>query len=185
MKSILISLVLVGATATSVNTWQVKQGDVRVTCPMTVGGSFDVTTTALSGSVAPASGGSQALDGNLFVDLRTLDTGIGLRNRHLRENYLEIDKAPGFETATLSEIHLDGLDANMPEGKGSFTGLLRLHGMTNPVTGAVDVRPAGAGRRVKASFAVDLPAYAIPKPRYLGVGVKDTVHVEVTFEVSR
>ena len=51
------------------------------------------------------------------MDLRTLDTGIGLRNRHLRENYLEVDKAPGFETATLSEIHLDGLDPNKPEGK--------------------------------------------------------------------
>ena len=185
MKSILISVVLIGATAAPLNTWQVGQGEVRVTCPMTVGGSFDVTTTAISGSVAPASDGSQALDGTLVVDLRTLDTGIGLRNRHLRESYLEIDKAPGFETATLSEIHLQGLDANMPEGKGSFTGLLRLHGMTNRVTGPVDVRPAGAGRRVRASFPVDLPGYAIAKPRYLGVGVKDTVHVEVTFEVSR
>ena len=185
MKSIFISAVLLGATATSVNTWQVGQGEVRVTCSMTIGGSFDVTTTALNGSVASASGGSQALDGNLVVDLRTLDTGIGLRNRHLRENYLEVDKAPGFEVATLSEIHLDGLDPNKPEGKGSFTGLLRLHGMSNTVTGPVDVRPAGAGHRVKASFPVDLPAYAIPKPRYLGVGVKDTVHAEVAFEVSR
>jgi hypothetical protein len=102
MKSIFISVVLLGATATSVNTWQVGQGEVRVTCSMTIGGSFDVTTTALNGSVASASGGSQALDGNLAVDLRTLETGIGLRNRHLRENYLEVDKAPGFETATLA-----------------------------------------------------------------------------------
>jgi polyisoprenoid-binding protein YceI len=185
MKSILISLVLIGATATSLNTWKVGQGEVRVTCSMTVGGSFEVTTTAISGSVAPASDGSPALEGNLVVDLRTLDTGIGLRNRHLRESYLEVDKTPGFEIATLSEIHLAGLDARMPEGKGSFTGLLRLHGMSNPVTGPVDVRAAGAGRRVRASFPVDLPAHAIPKPRYLGVGVKDTVHVEVTFELPR
>ena len=34
--------------------------------------------------------------------------------------------------------------------------------MSNTVTGLVDVRPAGAGHRVKASFPVDLPAYAIP-----------------------
>ena len=52
MKSIFISVVLLGATATSVNTWQVGQGEVRVTCSMTIGGSFDVTTTALNGSVA-------------------------------------------------------------------------------------------------------------------------------------
>ena len=53
------------------------------------------------------------------------------------------------------------------------------------MTGAVDVRQAGAGLRVKASFPVDLPDYGIAKPRYLGVGVKDTVQVEVAFAVAR
>ena len=28
------------------------------------------------------------------VDLRTLDTGIGLRNAHLRDNYLEVSRGP-------------------------------------------------------------------------------------------
>ena len=28
------------------------------------------------------------------VDLNTVDTGIGLRNRHMRENYLHTDKFP-------------------------------------------------------------------------------------------
>lgn len=28
------------------------------------------------------------------VDLRTIDTGIGLRNRHMRDNYLETDQYP-------------------------------------------------------------------------------------------
>ena len=119
------------------------------------------------------------------MDLRTLDTGIGLRNEHLRENYLEVDKGPGFDTATLSEIDLKGLNPDAPEGKGSFTGVLTLHGVTKTVTGAVDVRQAGGGLRVKASFPVNLPDYSIRKPRYLGVGVKDTVQVEVTFAVTR
>ena len=33
-----------------------------------------------------------ALDGSLAVDPRTLDTGIGLRNEHLKGTYLEVDK---------------------------------------------------------------------------------------------
>ena len=37
---------------------------------------------------------------------------------------------------------------------------------------------------MKASFPVDLTDYSIPKPRYLGVGVKDTVQVEVVFAVQ-
>jgi YceI-like protein len=82
---------------------------VRVICPMTIGGSFDAKTTALRGSVTASASDSPVFDGSLAVDLRTLDTGIALRNEHLRENYLEVDKGPGFDTATLSKI----------DGKGS------------------------------------------------------------------
>jgi polyisoprenoid-binding protein YceI len=185
MKSTLVGLVLAGTMVVTANTWRAEQGDVRVICRMTIGGSFDAKTTALSGSVTASTSGSRAFDGTLAVDLRTLDTGIGLRNEHLRKNYLEVNKGPGFDTATLSEIDLNGFNPDAPEGRGSFTGLLTLHGATHTVTGAVDVRQAVAGLRVKASFPVDLADYNIRKPRYLGIGVKNTVQVEVAFAVSR
>jgi polyisoprenoid-binding protein YceI len=185
MKSTLVALSLAGATVVAGPTWSVGQGDVRVICPMTIGGSFEAKTAALSGSVTASASGSGALDGSLAVDLRTLDTGIGLRNEHLRENYLEVDKGRGFDAATLSEIDLKGFNVDAPEGKGSFTGSLTLHGARKTVTGAVDVRQAGAALRVKASFPVLLSDYGISKPRYLGVGVKDTVQVELVFAVPR
>jgi polyisoprenoid-binding protein YceI len=185
MKLSLVVLSLVGTTVVAANTWRVGQGDVRVVCPMTIGGSFDARTSALNGSLTASATGSPAFDGSLSVDLRTLDTGIGLRNEHLRGTYLEVDKGPSFDAATLSEIELKGITPDTSEGKGSFTGLLRLHGVTKTVTGTVEVRQAGAGRHVKASFPVNLPDFSIPKPRYLGVGVKDTVTVEVAFAVTR
>ncbi len=185
MKFPLIGLVLASAAVATTNTWRVQQGDVRVICPMTIGGSFDAKTAALSGSVTGNPNGSRPFGGSLAVDLRTLDTGIALRNEHLREKYLEVNKGTGFDTATLSEIDLTGFNPNAPEGKGSFAGLLTLHGVTKTVTGVVDVRQAGAGLRVKAAFHVDLSDYSIPKPRYLGVGVSNTVQVEVAFDLSR
>ena len=185
MKSALVGLALAGVIVMTPITWRVEQGVVRVICPMTIGGSFDAKTTALTGSVTADPSGSQVFGGSLAVNLRTLDTGIELRNEHLRENYLEVGKGPGFDTATLSEIDLDKFNPDAPEAKGSFTGLLTLHGVTKPVTGTFDVRQAGAGLRVKASFPVDLSDYSIRKPRYLGIGVKDIVQVEVAFAVSR
>jgi polyisoprenoid-binding protein YceI len=185
MKSFLVVLSLAGTTVAASATWSVGQGEVRVICPMTVGGSFDAKTTALRGSVTASASGSSAFDGSIAVDLRTLDTGIGLRNKHLRENYLEVEKGPGFDMATLSEIDLKGFSPDAPEGKGSFAGLLMLHGTTKTVAGAVDVRQVGAGLRVKASFPVTLADYRIPNARYLGIGVKDTVQVQVAFTVTR
>lgn len=184
VKSTLIG-VLAAAAVVNPSTWRVGQGEVRVICPMTIGGSFEAKTAALTGSVITRANGSPTLDGSLAVDLRTLDTGIGLRNRHLREKYLEVNKGTGFETATLSAIDLTGLSPVAPAGKGSFTGLLTVHGVTKPVTGAVDVRRAGGGLRVTASFRLDLADYGIAKPRYLGIGVTNTVQVEVAFDVSR
>ncbi len=161
------------------------KGDACVTCPLTVGGSFDAKTTALSGSVTRNASGASALDGSFAVDLRTIDTGISLRNNHLRDTYLEVDKAPKCDKAILSAIELKGLNPDAPEGKASFTGSLTLHGETKPVTGAVEVRKAGNGLRVKASFPINLSDYNITEPRYLGVGVRNTVQVEVTFTATQ
>ena len=127
MKSTLLVLSLVGATVTAAGTWCVGPGDVRVICPMTIGGTFDARTTALSGAVTARGSGSAALDGSLAVDLRTLDTAINLRNEHLRENYLEVTKGPEFDSATLSEIHLKGVDSTHPRGRGPSPS--SLHGV--------------------------------------------------------
>jgi polyisoprenoid-binding protein YceI len=185
MKRTIALVFLAGATVVAAGSWPVSEADVRVMCPMTVGGSFDVKTNALSGSVSASASRSTALDGSLAVDLHTLDTGISLRNEHLRQQYLEVDKAPGYDQAVLTEIQLQGLNPDAPQGRGSFNGSLTLHGVTKPVTGPIEVRKAGAGLQVKASFPVRLADYAIPAPRYLGVGVKDTVLVNVTFSVAQ
>jgi len=183
MKSTTVLLLLTLTTAVTPDPWRVQHGDIRVICPMTVGGSFDARTTALSGSVTAA--GSAALEGNFAVDLRTLDTGIGLRNDHLRDRYLEVNRGPGYDTATVSHIDLSGVDPHAPDGKGSFTGLLTLHGVTKPIAGSVDVRQARGDLRIKASFPVNLSDYGIPAPRYLGVGVANTVRIEAALVVTQ
>jgi polyisoprenoid-binding protein YceI len=184
-KTSVVAALVALAAVVSPNTWSVQQGDVRVICPITVGGSFDAKTTAISGSVTAGAVGSTVLDGSFAVDLRALDTGIGLRNDHLRERYLEVNRGPGYDTATLSEIDLKGLDPHAPEGNGSFTGVLTLHGVTKRVTGSVDVHETRNGLRINASFPVNLSEYDIPAPRYLGVGVRNTVRVEAAFAVTQ
>jgi len=180
----LLTPIWIVATSAAGGPWRIADADVSVKCPMTVGGSFDTKTAALSGTIT-TSARPAAFDGTLAVDLRTLDTGISLRNEHLREKYLEVDKGAGYDQAVLSDLVLQGLNTDAPAGKGSFTGSLMLHGVKKTVTGPVEIRQAGTGWRVRASFPVNLPDYNIDKPRYLGVGVKDTVQVSVTFTATQ
>src|SRR4051794_5805355 len=183
VKPTLITLLFAGA-AVAAPSWNAGRADVRVICPMTTGGSFDASTSALGGTLTPGAGASSALEGSPVVDLRTLDTGIGLRNEHLRETYLEIDKGPGFDQAMVTDINLKDLNPAAPQGKGSFTGSLTLHGVTKPIAGGVDVRSSGGGLQVRASFPLNLSDYGIREPRYLGIGVRNTVQIEATFAVT-
>ena len=185
LRIVLFASLSAAVASAAGGSWRVGQGDVSVKCPMTVGGSFDATSSALTGTLTASTARPSALDGSVAVDLRTIDTGISLRNDHLREKYLEVDKGAGYDQAVLSDVVLQGLNADGPGGKGSFTGSLMLHGVKKTVTGPVEVRQAGTAWRVRASFPVNLPDYNIEKPRYLGVGVKDTVQVSVTFTATQ
>jgi polyisoprenoid-binding protein YceI len=151
---------------------RITSGDVTVVCPMTIGGAFEAKTTAVTGTVTPASGG--AVKGALAVDLMNLDTGISLRNRHLRNNYLEVQKGQDFSTAKLENIKVEKLP-----GKTTFKGTMTLHGQQHEVSGTADVQQDGKGYRVQASFPLQISAFQIPEPTYLGVGVKDEITVQV------
>jgi polyisoprenoid-binding protein YceI len=160
--------------------WSVVRGDVRVVCPLTVGGSFEAKTDAIRGTVTLAASAT-VFGGDLSVDLGTLDTGISLRNDHLRNKYLEVGRGPGFDRAVLSEIHLGDGDPRGVQGKTHFSGTFLLHGTKRPIAGPATVRQEGKGVRVEASFPVTVSEFGIEKPQYLGVGVKDQVSVTVTF----
>jgi polyisoprenoid-binding protein YceI len=179
----LAGLLLLAASAGAAPgaSWRVSQGEIRVLCPLTVGGSFEVKSAALTGAVSVATARPAVFAGELSVDLTTLDTGIGLRNEHMRGKYLEVGKGAGFDKAVISDIQLGDVDAESFSGRASFAGNLTLHGATAPVKGQAEIRREGASIRVEASFPLTLADFAIAKPQYLGVGVKGEVQVKVSF----
>ncbi len=160
-------------------TWQAIEGRVAVVCPLTVGGRFEAKTTAVTGKVTTVSG-NRHVEGAFVVDLTTLQTGIGLRDVHLRDNYLEVSRGPGYDTAVLDAIVLD---APLPAPGRSvvlgFSGVLTLHGHGNPVTGRADLAYKGDRLVVKVTFPLRIDTYAIARPAYLGIGVANQVEVTV------
>ena len=165
--------------------WTVSSGDVRVRCRMTVGGSFDAVTSALSGTLRGSLRGAAAFEGELRVDLAGLETGIGLRDEHLRGSYLEVERGPAFRHAVLSGI---ALREPLPDRRGrhetTFTGRLTLHDVERLVEGEAAMERRNGRMRVEATLSVSLDAFGIPPPRYLGVGVRDEVRITVAFEAA-
>ena len=123
------------------------------------------------------------MTGEMSVDLKSLDTGIALRNQHMLDTYLEVTKGEGFETATLSNIDVGSLASGV-DGQKPFTARLRLHGVTQLVTGRATLSSRGSSVRVDASFPVRISDYGITDPRYLGVGVRNNVTVRVVLNAT-
>ena len=165
--------------------WTVAAGDVRVRCRLTVGGSFDAVTSSLAGALHPSANDDAALSGELRVDLATLDTGIELRNRHLRDDYLEVGRGPDFRQAVLSGIVLDDSPPTGGDRRDTrFSGSLVLHGVRRAIEGEAELRRRGGRIQVEAVFRLSLEAFGIPPPRYLGIGVRDAVEVTVRFDAA-
>jgi polyisoprenoid-binding protein YceI len=173
---IAIGLVATGAAtrAQAADTYKISGGEVTVLCPLTVGGSFEAKTKTLSGEIAPAADQSGTVNGTLKVELQTLETGIAMRDRHMRNNYLEVEKGPAFATATIDDIRVEKL-----EGKTVFSGVLTLHGQKKKISGAADLQQKDGRIRVQAQFALKVSDFAIAAPTYLGIGVRDEIQIKV------
>jgi polyisoprenoid-binding protein YceI len=181
-----IAPVLVGfglATASSAagplatgDSYRIITARVRVMCPLTVGGSFEAQTDAVIGDLTVADE-SGSVSGMVQVDLATLETGIGLRDQHMKDKYLEIHRSQTLTTATLEEIHIERAE----EGSMPFHGRLTLHGEQHTISGMADLQAQsrGGGVRVHARFPLSLAAFGIQPPHYLGVGVRDEVQVQL------
>ena len=168
-----------GVLPAAAQSWHVSGGHVTVVCPLTVGGRFEAKTTAVKGEVTLPEG-TRDLAGSFSVDLRTLDTGIGLRNTHLRDNYLEVSRGPTYDTAVLSAVVLDAPPP--PRGRSAtlgFKGVLSVHGNAKPITGTAEVSHKGDSLDVKVKFPLRIDVYDIARPSYLGVGVTNQIDVEV------
>jgi polyisoprenoid-binding protein YceI len=179
MAAAIAAFGLVAGAAEAQERLRVTSGEVTVVCPLTVGGSFEAKTKAVSGEVGPAPAQPGTVGGSLRVKLDTLETGIGMRDRHMRENYLEVGKGDGYATAVLENIEIDNV-----EGKGTFKGTLTVHGQTREVRGTSTLQRKDGGVAVQAEFPLKVSEFQIPKPSYLGVGVRDEIQIKVSIATA-
>lgn len=111
------------------------------------------------------------------VSLSGVDTGIGLRNKHMREKYLQVAKHPNAELVidrAALKLAADGAETN-----GSAAGTMTLHGQTRPVNVTYKTKHSGATHTFEGSVHLNIKEFGIEIPSYMGVTVKPDVDVTV------
>jgi polyisoprenoid-binding protein YceI len=123
------------------------------------------------------------VSGNAKFALDTLNTGIGMRDRHMKEKYLETAKFPKAEFA-LTEMKVpeaiqkgDGTAKDLP-----FTGTLTIHGVSQAVKGMAKMERKEGKANFSFDFGTKIPAHKIELPSFMGVTVAEDVQITVEVE---
>lgn len=117
---------------------------------------------------------------DFFIDLNTLKTGIGLRDRHMRENYLETKKYPFAEfVGKITEtVKLKTGESKNVTAKGKF----KIHGVEKDiiVSGKL-IAVSDNELKLEADFKVLLSEYkiSIPKIVFFELAEEQTITISV------
>lgn len=148
---------------------------------------FEGVTDAIDGYVVLDGGGVRATrepgPNEIYfeVDLASMDTGIALRNRHMRENYLEVEDHPW---ATFS----GRIDRIEPGERGAFRvyarGEFAVHGVTRERALPCQATPAGEAFDVECIFPVLLEDHDIEIPSVMFMKLAPEVRLQLRFTLT-
>ncbi len=135
--------------------------EVKVDVRLSPAGSFVAETKKVKGYAYKTKSGVAAE--NVEVDITSITTGMSLRDKHLKERLLtkkfpkaKLIKAVGKNGVGKASIQIKGI-------KRTYSGTYKIEGSS-----------------LQASFDVNLPDLKINDVKYMGVGVKDVVTVNIT-----
>lgn len=118
--------------------------------------------------------------GDLNFDVNSLNTGIEMRDRHMKEKYLQVDKFPTAQfKITKLALPADFTPNGFRADKVPFEGDLTLHGVTKPVKGIATISGNAGSTTGHMEFRTQITDYGIEIPNYMGVKVADKVDVDV------
>jgi polyisoprenoid-binding protein YceI len=163
--------------ATPLDAKLARTGDAAVVAHATAAAGMKID--AATGDLR-VSEGADAI--TLTVPLATLRTGIGLRDRHMRDKYLEVDKYPNAEVVVKRSALKFPEDGK--ESSGDAAAAMTLHGQTKPVTLRYSARLTGDSLGVRGSTTINILDFGIKQPGYMGVNVNPVVNIDVRFQAT-
>lgn len=119
----------------------------------------------------------------VVVGLKDLETGIDLRDKHMREKYLEVEKYP---EATLAIPHDE---VKWPEdgksAEGSGKGTFAVHGKSKEITFKYKITNTGGTFSIDGEAPVNFKEYDVNVPSYMGITVKPDITVFAKFNAKK
>jgi hypothetical protein len=139
--------------------------EVKINVTLSPAGSFEAITKRVKGYAYKTPSGVAAK--NVLVDVRSLDTDMELRNKHMKER-LDAKKYPVVKL----------IKAIGKNGKGDA--LIEVKGIKKKYSGTYTIN----GKELEGTFKMKLSEIGIKDVSYMSVGVNDEVAVHITLPLK-
>ncbi len=128
----------------------------------------------------------KGVSGELNLDLAKFETGLSLRDEHMKEKYLQISKN-GYSQAQIAikEISISQslFEKNQEIENQSFKGILNLHGVKKEIKGSFSLKyeEKNSFASGNADFNIKLSDFNIDIPSFSGITVAEDVNVTIEY----
>ena len=153
---------------------------------ITPGGSFEGQAIKASGEILIDSIKKEILSGKFSVPIKSLTTGNNVRDRHMMEKYLEVNKQ-GMPSEIILILKASSYES-LKEKKVLIPVLWKIHGQEKESTIPLeDIKlPEKEGGKISVStkLKLNLKDFLIEVPSYLVVWMNEEVEVFIDLEIS-
>jgi polyisoprenoid-binding protein YceI len=118
--------------------------------------------------------------GSFKFNLNDLSTGISMRDRHMKEKYLETGKNPEAVLTLRDVIFKDTIKSE----NEIFQGDLSLHGVTKKVSGVASFETVEGRKKAHVEFSIHIAEFGIALPSYAGIEVADEVQMKMDLNLT-
>lgn len=115
------------------------------------------------------------------VNLDALDTGIGLRNRHMKENYLETFRYPYAQFN--GKIIKEDAESNN-KSKVTVDGEMFIHGVAKKLTISGTIEKNKPSYRIQSEFTIKLSDYKIEVPSLMFMRISEEIKLVLDFFIK-
>lgn len=122
---------------------------------------------------------SSKVQGSFNFDLSTLNSGIEMRDSHMKEKYLELEKFPVSKLSINPIFINEDILKSKSKIQSEFKGTLNLHGLENKVVGATEFTLTNDQLKILAKFKIKSSDYKIETPSFAGITLADEIEIEV------
>ena len=157
---------------------KIVKGGAKTTVVFKATGSAGMTIVGITSALVLRDDGRTLF---LSVPLETVTTGLTLRDKHMRQKYLQVGQYPSAELSVdRTVLKTPGASAITADAKG----LMKLHGKSKLITFRYSARKNGQAIEVTGSTRLDIRDFGIEVPSFLGVSVKPNVDIAITFDAK-